>query len=212
MAYTFNPFTGTFDYYQPGGSGPQGNPGPQGVPGPSGEDGQDGIRGAQGETGTQGPQGYTIRGDDGEDGRDGIPGCQGPQGLPGVAGQDGAMFYFLAGQDGEDGRDSFIPGPQGPQGPPGGGAGSWTEGEVDFGTTPIYDVTFTITDAAITSSASKVVVVESGKIATSRVAAGDGAWDSVNFTALPTAGSAQVWAKANPGPVVGKRTYQYSVA
>jgi len=93
-----------------------------------------------------------------------------------------------------------------------GGAGaSWTEAEVDFGTKPRRDLTFTLTDASI-SSTSKVIIVESGKIATGRVASGDAAWDSVSFSALPGTGSAQVYATANPGPIVGRRKFQYTVA
>jgi hypothetical protein len=93
----------------------------------------------------------------------------------------------------------------------GGGGTTWTEGEVDFGSKPIYDTVFTIIDASI-SSTSKIVVEQSGKVATGRVASGDGAWDSISYTALPGTGSAQVWAKASPGPVVGKRKFQYTVA
>lgn len=93
----------------------------------------------------------------------------------------------------------------------GGGGASWTEGEVDFGTTPRRDQQFTITDASISSS-SKVIVIESGKIATGRVASGDAQWDSVSFAALPASGTATVYATANPGPVVGRRKFQYTVA
>lgn len=92
----------------------------------------------------------------------------------------------------------------------GGGGGSVTEVEVDFGSTPRYDATFTITDAAI-SSTSKVVISESGKVATSRVA-GDSQWDSILCSSLPATGSATVYARAQPGPVVGRRILQYSVA
>lgn len=94
---------------------------------------------------------------------------------------------------------------------PGGGAGaSWTEIEFDFGTTPKYDAQFTITDAAI-SGTSKVAVLSSGRVATGRVA-GDGQWDSVSYDALAGSGSAIVYAMAHPGPVVGRRYAQYTVA
>jgi hypothetical protein len=117
----------------------------------------------------------------------------------------------MSGIDGDDGWPG-PPGPQGATGPSGGGGGGTvTEVEVDFGTTPVFDATFTITDAAITSSASKVVISESGKPATGRVA-GDAQWDSILCSANPSAGSAAVYARANPGPVVGKRKLQYSVA
>jgi len=95
---------------------------------------------------------------------------------------------------------------------PGGGAGaSWTEVEFDFGSgVPKYDAQFTITDASI-GATSKVVVMESGKVATGRVA-GDAQWDSISFSALAASGSATVYAMAHPGPVVGKRYAQYTVA
>lgn len=95
---------------------------------------------------------------------------------------------------------------------PGGGAGaSWTEIEFDFGSgNPQYDAQFTITDASI-GPTSKVVVVTSGKVATGRVA-GDGQWDSISYDALAGTGSATVYAMAHPGPVVGRRYAQYTVA
>lgn len=87
---------------------------------------------------------------------------------------------------------------------------TWTETEVDFGSTPRYDKSFTVTDAAI-SAGSKVAVVASGKAATGR-SAGDDLWDAITYSALPAAGSMTVYAYANPGPVVGKRKIQYQVA
>lgn len=149
-------------------------------------------------------------GQDGEDGQQGPPGPQGPAGANGSNGIDGANFFFLAGQDGEDGRDSYIPGPTGPQGPAGSG-GSWTEIEIDFGSTPVYEKTFTITDAAITSSAVKMALVACGKAATGRTA-DDWQWDGGNFTANPGTGSATCYAIFFPGPIVGKRMLQYQVA
>ena len=91
------------------------------------------------------------------------------------------------------------------------GAGvSWTEIEVDFGsTTPQYDSLFTITDAAVTAT-SKIQILESGKPATGRVA-GDAQWDSIFASALPGTGNFQLYAMAHPGPVLGKRKLQYTV-
>ena len=94
---------------------------------------------------------------------------------------------------------------------PGGGGGSWTELEVDFGSTPRYDASFTITDAAITSSAVKLVVVPCGKAATGRTA-DDWQFDGAIFAANPGSGSATCYATFLPGPIVGKRMIQYSVA
>lgn len=184
-----------------------------------GIDGEDAIQipGPRGLTGIAGTAGVNgINGIDGEDGQDGmtIPGpagANGATGPQGLQGPTGPAIYLEA--DYQEADMFLIPGPTGPQGPAGGGGGggSWTEGEVDFGSTPVKDVVFTITDAAITAT-SKVIIMESGKLATGRIALGDGAWDSINLVSNPGTGSAQVWAIANPGPVVGKRKYQYTVA
>jgi len=90
-----------------------------------------------------------------------------------------------------------------------GGGGSWTEVEVDFGSSPVYGAEFTITDAAITA-ASKVQVMPCGKAATGRTA-DDWAWDGAAFAANPGAGSATCYVQFLPGPIVGKRKVQYSV-
>ena len=167
------------------------------VPGP--------MTGGGGGGGTGGPGGS-----DGEDGEDGIPGPQGPAGATGPAGLTGpAGPPGLDGRDGEDGQ----PGPPGPQGPAGtgGGGGSWTEVEVDFGSVPVYEATFTITDAAITSSAVKMAIIPCGKAATGRTA-DDWQWDGGTFAANPGAGSAECYAAFFPGPIVGKRKLQYQVA
>lgn len=95
--------------------------------------------------------------------------------------------------------------------PAGGGSVTWTEVEIDFGSTPVYEATFTITDAAITSSAVKVILVPSGKAATGRTA-DDWQWDGGTFAANPGTGSATCYAAFFPGPIVGKRKLQYSVA
>jgi len=91
-----------------------------------------------------------------------------------------------------------------------GGGGSWTEVEIDFGSTPVYDATFIITDALITSSAVKVVLVPCGKAATDRTA-DDWQWDGGTFVANPGVGSATCYATFHPGPIVGKRKLQYQV-
>lgn len=92
----------------------------------------------------------------------------------------------------------------------GGGGASATEVEVDFGATPAWDALFTVTDAAV-SGTSKIMIAESGKVATGRVL-GDSQWDSISCAANPGAGSFSVYALAHPGPVVGKRTLIYTVA
>lgn len=92
----------------------------------------------------------------------------------------------------------------------GGGSATWTEAEVDFGSVPTRDALFTITDGSVTG-ASKVAVLSCGKPATGRVA-GDDQWDSITYAANPGTGSFDLYASANPGPVVGKRKIQYQLA
>lgn len=103
------------------------------------------------------------------------------------------------------------PGPTGPVGPAGGGGGTWTEVEIDFGSVPVYEATFTITDAAITSPAVKMAIIPCGKAATGRTA-DDWQWDGGTFAANPGTGSAECFAAFFPGPIVGRRTLQYQVA
>lgn len=92
---------------------------------------------------------------------------------------------------------------------PGGGGSSWTELEVDFGASPIYEDSFTITDAAITALG-QIVVVPCGKAATGRTA-DDWQWDGAIFAANPGAGSATCYVTFHPGPIVGRRMIQYQV-
>lgn len=87
---------------------------------------------------------------------------------------------------------------------------SWTETEIDFGTLPVYTARFTVTDATAVPT-SKIIIGESGKVATSRVD-GDAEWDSIAVSASPGTGSFTVYAVANPGPVVGKRKVHYAIA
>lgn len=89
------------------------------------------------------------------------------------------------------------------------GSAAWTEYEIDFGTTGVYDATFTVVDAAVTAT-TEVAVVQSGATATGR-ADGDALWDSIAYAAVPAAGSFTLYALATPGPVVGKRKILYQV-
>ena len=91
----------------------------------------------------------------------------------------------------------------------GGGGGTWTEVEIDFGSDPVYDATFSITDASI-NSGSEVVIVPSGKAATGRTA-DDWQWDGGTFAANPGTGSATCYATFYPGPIVGRRKLQYQI-
>jgi len=91
-----------------------------------------------------------------------------------------------------------------------GGPGGFaiTETEVNFGTTPVVEKTFTVTDAAITPT-SKIIVTESGSIGTGRVASGDSLWDTITYACIPATGSFTLFAKAS-GSVVGFRKLFYS--
>lgn len=93
------------------------------------------------------------------------------------------------------------------------GAASWTEVEVDFGTTGnpgVYDKTFSITDASVSGS-SKIMMLPSGNPATGR-GAGDALWDAISYACVAASGSFTAFAKASPGPVIGKRKVLYTVA
>lgn len=90
------------------------------------------------------------------------------------------------------------------------GGASMTEVEVDFGNTPVYDKTITVTDAGITGS-SKIMVTESGNPATGQ-GTGDTLWDSITYSAVAGTGSFTLYARPTPGPVMGKRKIYYTVA
>jgi|GEM_PF-2969193 hypothetical protein len=91
-----------------------------------------------------------------------------------------------------------------------GGAGTFavSEAEIDFGSTPQWDKTFTVSDASINSS-HKIMVTPSGNVATSRVG-DDWAWDGITFAALAGTGQFTLYAKPSPGPVVGRRKIFYT--
>lgn len=122
MPYTFNPFTGNFDYFVAGGTGPQGPAGAAGTPGADGDSGEDGfpIVGPQGPQGIpgigiQGAPGITILLEaDQPDDPLMVPGPAGVAGANGTIGRDGNSIIGMDGMDGEDGF--HIPGPQGIQG------------------------------------------------------------------------------------------------
>lgn len=87
---------------------------------------------------------------------------------------------------------------------------TWTEVEIDFGSTPQWSKTFTITDADCTTSA-LVQVVQSGNTATGRVG-NDAEWDQLLLAATPGTGSFTLAAQAFPGPIVGARKVAYQIA
>jgi hypothetical protein len=221
-----------------GHDGEDGWPGPQGAQGPAGTSGADGAAGLAGATaflipdpiegeqgwpgapgatgaagsaglnGSDGPATYLLA-LDGEEGMQGPPGVTGPAGASGANGADGAIgaaLFFVAADDAPE--PMMIPGPQGAAGS---GATTWTEAEFDFGATPVYNAQFTLTDAAITSSAKKVLIVPSGNAPTGGQS-DEWEMDSISFAALAGAGSATVYAHPEPGPVSGKRKVFYAVA
>jgi hypothetical protein len=81
---------------------------------------------------------------------------------------------------------------------------------VDFGTAPVYDATFVITDAGVDGT-KHIIAYESGNTATGRVS-DDAAWDSLILTARAGTGNLTVIARALPGPVVGKRKIYYQAS
>ena len=93
--------------------------------------------------------------------------------------------------------------------PPSSGSATWTEYEIDFGSTPRFDASFTVVDAGVSAS-SEVAVVQSGATATGR-AAGDAQWDSIAYAAAPGSGQFTLYALAHPGPVAGRRKILYQV-
>lgn len=92
--------------------------------------------------------------------------------------------------------------------PSGSGSFAVTETEVNFGTTPTTDKTFTVTDALITAT-SKIMATESGSTGTGRVASGDSLWDAITYSCVPAAGSFTLYARAS-GAVVGFRKLYYT--
>lgn len=80
--------------------------------------------------------------------------------------------------------------------------------EYDFGTTPVYEAQFTITDANISSTS--VVLVTPGGAATGRTA-DDWRWDGASIGVVPGSGSATCYVTFSPGPIVGPRTFNYTV-
>lgn len=90
-----------------------------------------------------------------------------------------------------------------------GGSFSMAEAEIDFGTTPQWSKTFTVTDALV-SGTSKVSAWASGNTATGRVG-NDDEWDMVMYSAKAGTGEFTLTAMALPGPIVGKRKIFYAI-
>lgn len=98
-----------------------------------------------------------------------------------------------------------------------GGAGadpSWqpllTEVEIDFGSTPVYEATFSVSDARV--SGTRLVSVSPSGNAPTGLTSDEWLWDAIGFAALPGSGSFTLYAHAEPGPVSGKRKILYQVS
>ena len=86
--------------------------------------------------------------------------------------------------------------------------GKTVEVEIDFGSTPVTDKKFTITDA-LASTTSFILVHPSGNIATGR-GSDDWQWDSIQFSAKGNSGTFTLYAKAS-GKIKGKRKILYNI-
>lgn len=84
------------------------------------------------------------------------------------------------------------------------------ETEVDFGSTPVWSRTFTVTNPAVTGSTTPVAAFPSGNPGTGRVG-NDLEWDNLILGAVPGSGSFLLTALAVPGPIVGPRKVYYQV-
>jgi len=78
---------------------------------------------------------------------------------------------------------------------------SITSATVDFGTTPVYNKSFTVVDADCTTS-NKVFIC--GTAATD-----EAEFDAITYAAKANNGTITVYANAQPGPVSGARTFYY---
>ena len=83
-----------------------------------------------------------------------------------------------------------------------------TEVEIDFGTIPVTEKSFIITDAGI-SIISKIIVQPSGNVATSRVG-NDYSWETFSFSATSGTGNFTLYANCSNGSLVGKRKIYYT--
>lgn len=91
----------------------------------------------------------------------------------------------------------------------GGASATVTEIELDFGSKPTDTKTFTVTDAACTST-SKIRVWLAGKTATGRVG-NDEEWDQFVCTGRPGTGSFTLNISSVNGSVVDKRIFYYTI-
>jgi hypothetical protein len=88
-----------------------------------------------------------------------------------------------------------------------------TQVEIDFGTSPLYNKVFTITDAAVLST-SKMLAVHDASLASAGKLQDDAEYDGLVCRAFPAGGggSFTLYVDAYPGPVVGKFKILYVIA
>lgn len=86
--------------------------------------------------------------------------------------------------------------------------GKTVEVEIDFGSIPISEKLFTITDS-LSATTSLITVRPSGNPATNR-GSDDWQWDSIQFAAKGNTGNFTVYAKAS-GKIGGKRKILYTI-
>ena len=182
--------------------------GPAGPAGPAGAPGAAGATGATGSSGPEGPAVFLLS-PDGDDGPPGPPGPVGPTGQKGPGGLDGldGVAAFWQGEPGDDG----VMGPPGPAGPAGASGGAtWTETEIDFGSSPVAGANFTIIDAAVVGT-DKIIVVPSGSAPTGGYS---DVWEYDNLTMAAVAGTGQftLYASVAYGTTNGKRKVYYTRA
>lgn len=87
--------------------------------------------------------------------------------------------------------------------------GSYTEVEIDFGSTPVYSKIITVTDATVSGS-SRVIVKALAEDATDTK---KDEWQFDVIQMVPEVGTGEFYLHclAVPGPVMGKRKIIYSV-
>jgi hypothetical protein len=90
-----------------------------------------------------------------------------------------------------------------------GSPGTWSETEIDFGSTPLFSKEFTVVDVTVTAT-NKIIVIPSGNAPTG-LAVGEGEFDNIGYSAKAATGSFTLWAVATPGPVMGKRKIFYQI-
>lgn len=84
------------------------------------------------------------------------------------------------------------------------------EVEIDFGSTPVDEKEFAITDAKVNATTT-IVATHSGKAAAGKDA-DENEMDALLLRALPGSGSFTLWATAVPGPVTGTFKVSYTRA